>query len=194
MKTTIFSSTIAIFATLATALPATAPADPAVTPGAGITTRDHVKQVISSSAVVTINEDTPDTALGIVDKAIVSRVDSKQNSQALLKFDFPEGLTGYKCRLAFGHSTQFGGTGKIQVFAIGDANIAGATFNKRPFRDQFKATFRVAGWGEATVVDGPGLTFDCPFMGAKAYEVISVGDNNQVVWYAPWGGLRIDVL
>jgi len=79
------------------------------------------------------------------------------------------------------------------VFSIGDANIENATFNKKPFRDQFKGTFRV-GWGEATVVDGSGLTFDCPAKGAKAYEVVSVGDNNEVLWYAPWGGLRVNVL
>ncbi|KAG0136216.1 hypothetical protein HOY82DRAFT_536324 [Tuber indicum] len=188
MKTAIFSSALAIFATLATALPT---AEPSVE---NLVTRDQVKQVINSSAVVNINEDTPGTALGVTDKAIVSRVNNKHNSQALVKFDFPEGITGSKCRLAFAYATQFSGTGEIQVFAIGDANIAGATFDQRPFRDQFKGSFRVSGWGEATVVDGSGLTFDCPAKGAKAYEVVSIGDNNEVVWYAPWGGLRIDVL
>jgi len=80
------------------------------------------------------------------------------------------------------------------VFNIGDTNIEKATFNKRPFRDQFKGTFRVSGWGEAIVLDGSGLTFDCPAKGSKAYEVVSQGDSNEVVWYAPGGGLRIDVL
>ncbi|CAZ85202.1 unnamed protein product [Tuber melanosporum] len=191
MKTAIFSSAIAIFATLATALPTAASAENSVE---NLITRDQVKQVISSSAVVNINEDTPDTPLGVTNKAIVSRVDNKHNSQALVKFDFPEGITGSKCRLAFAYPAQFSGTGEIQVFTIGDANIAGATFNQRPFRDQFKGSFRVSGWGEATVIDGSGLTFDCPDMGAKAYEVASVGDNNEVVWYAPGSGLRIDVL
>ncbi|KAG0136213.1 hypothetical protein HOY82DRAFT_479202 [Tuber indicum] len=191
MKSAIFSSAIAIFATLATALPTAASAENSAE---NLITRDQVKQVISSSAVVNINEDTPDTPLGVTNKAIVSRVDNKHNSQALVKFDFPEGITGSKCRLAFAYPAQFSGTGEIQVFTIGDANIAGATFNQRPFRDQFKGSFRVSGWGEATVIDGSGLTFDCPAMGAKAYEVASIGDNNEVVWYAPGSGLRIDVL
>jgi len=160
----------------------------------GIVARDHVRQVIPSSAVVNIQEDTPDTPLGVTYKAVVSRVNNKHNSQALVKFDFPEGLTGYKCKLAFAYPAQFSGTGEIQVFNIGDSNIEKATFNKRPFRDQFKGTFRVAGWGEAIVLDGSGLTFDCPAKGSKAYEVVSQGDSNEVVWYAPGGGLRIDVL
>ncbi|KAG0643734.1 hypothetical protein HOY80DRAFT_1133642 [Tuber brumale] len=193
MKTAIFSSALAIFATLAAAHPTAARAAPAVTSRAEAVTHDHVKQVIHPIAVVNIKEDTPNTALGVTDKAIVSRANGKHNSQALARFDFPEGLTGSKCRLAFAYPAQFSGTGEIQVFTIGDANIAGATFNKRPFRDQFKGTFR-AGWGEATVLDGSGLTFDCPAMGAKGYEVVSVGDNNEVVWSAPWAGLRIDVL
>ncbi|KAG0136214.1 hypothetical protein HOY82DRAFT_536322 [Tuber indicum] len=191
MKTAIFSSAIAIFATLATALPTAASAENSVE---NLITRDQVKQVISSTAVVNINEDTPDTPLGVTNKAIVSRVDNKHNSQALVKFDFPEGITGSKCRLAFAYPAQFSGTGEIQVFTIGDANITGATFNQRPFRDQFKGSFRVSGWGEATVIDGSGLTFDCPAVGAKAYEVVSIGDSNEVVWYAPGSGLRIDVL
>ncbi|PWW71645.1 hypothetical protein C7212DRAFT_232936 [Tuber magnatum] len=191
MKTAIFSSAIAIFATLATALPAAAPAESGV---GNLAPRDHVKQVISSSTVVNINEDTPDTALGVSWTGIVSRANGKHNSQALVKFDFPEGLNGYKCRLAFGYPIHFSGTGEIQVYTIGGANIESATFNQRPFRDQFKGTFRVAGSGEAVVVDGSGLTFDCPAKGAKAYEVVSVGDNNEVVWYAPSGGLRVDVM
>jgi len=185
MKSAIFSSAIAIFATLATALP-TETAD-------NLVTRDHVKQVINSSAVVNIREDTPDTALGVSGRGTVSRTDGKHSFQALVKFDIPDGLTGSKCQLAFAYPSQFSGTSQIQVFSIGDANIENATFNKRPFRDQFKGTFRV-GWGEATVVDGSGLTFDCPAKGAKAYEVVSVGDNNEVLWYAPWGGLRVNVL
>ncbi|PWW71646.1 hypothetical protein C7212DRAFT_287833 [Tuber magnatum] len=183
MKSTTFSA-ITIFATLATALPA----------AGNLASRDHVKQVINSSAVVNINEDTPDTALGVSGTGVVSRVNNKHNSQALVKFDFPEGLGGYKCRLAFGNPVRFSGTGEIQVYTIGGANIESATFNQRPFRDQFKGTFRVAGSGEAVVVDGSGLTFDCPAKGAKAYEVVSVGDNNEVVWYAPSGGLRVDVM
>src|SRR5207302_7102773 len=111
MKTAIFSSAIAIFATLATAAPT-------VTSRAEVVPRDQVKQVIHSSAVVNINEDTPDTALGVTDKAIVSRVNNKHNSQALVKFDFPESLTGSKCRLAFGYPAQLSGTGEIQVFTI----------------------------------------------------------------------------
>ena len=79
------------------------------------------------------------------------------------------------------------------MFSIGDANIENATFNKRPFRDEFKGSFRV-GWGEATVLDGSELIFDCPPQGAKAFEVVSVGDNNEVLWYSPSNGLRIDVL
>ncbi|CUS06875.1 unnamed protein product [Tuber aestivum] len=191
MKSTIFSSAMAIFATFAAALPAAAPVEPAV---GNLAPRDHVKQVINSSAVVNINEDTPNAALGISVTGIVSRTNNGHNSQALVKFDFPQGLGGYKCRLAFGPPARFSGTGEIQVYTIGDANIASATFNQRPFRDQFKGTFRVTGWGEAEVVDGSGLTFDCPTQGAKAYEVVSVGDNNEVVWYAASGGLRVDVL
>ncbi|RPA98795.1 hypothetical protein L873DRAFT_1807880 [Choiromyces venosus 120613-1] len=191
MKSAIFSSAIAIFATLATAIPTAAPAESAVE---SLVTRNNVKQVLTSSAVVNIQEDTPDLALGATNRAVVSRVSDKHNSQALVKFDFPEGLTGSKCQLAFSYPAQFSGTGEMQVFTIGDANIESATFNKRPFRDQFKGTFKVTGWGEAVVVDGSGLTFDCPAKGAKAYEVVSVGDNNEVVWYAPWGGLKINVL
>ncbi|PWW71644.1 hypothetical protein C7212DRAFT_367164 [Tuber magnatum] len=191
MKTAIFSCAIAIFSTLATALPAAAPVEPAV---GNLASRDHVKQVINSSAVVNINEDTPDTALGVSGAGIVSRAGSKHNSRALVKFDFPEGLGRYKCRLAFGNPVEFSGTGEIQVYTIGGANIESATFNQRPFRDQFKGTFRVAGSGEAVVVDGSGLTFDCPAKGAKAYEVVSVGDNNEVFWYAPSAGLRVDVM
>ncbi|KAG0633032.1 hypothetical protein HOY80DRAFT_993778 [Tuber brumale] len=193
MKTAIFSSALAIFATLAAAHPAAPHATPALTTRAEAVPRGQVRQVIHPSAVVNINEDTPDTALGVTNKAIVSRTNGKHNSQALVRFDFPDGLAGSKCRLAFAYPAQLNGTREVQVFTIGDANIADATFNKRPFRDQFKGTFRV-GWGEATVLDGSGLTFDCPAMGAKGYEVISVGDNNEVVWYAPWSGLRIDVL
>ena len=80
------------------------------------------------------------------------------------------------------------------MFSIGDANIEKATFNKKPFRDQFKGSFRVTSFVEATVLDGSGLTFDCPTKGPKAYEVVSQGDSNEVVWYAPEDGLRIDVL
>jgi len=80
------------------------------------------------------------------------------------------------------------------VFSIGDTNIEKATFNKRPFRDQYKGSFRVTGFIEATVLDGSGLTFDCPAKGPKAYEVVSQGDSNEVVWYTPEDGLRIDVL
>ncbi|CUS06874.1 unnamed protein product [Tuber aestivum] len=182
MKYAIFSSAIAIFATLATALPT----------AENLAPRDHVKEVINSNLVVNINEDAPETPLGVSDKGIVSRANGKHNSQALVKFDFRESLSGYKCRLAFGYPAQFSGTGEIQVYTIGDINIASSTFNHRPFRDQFKGTFRVTGWAEAEVVDGSGLTFDCPTQGAKAYEVVSVGDNNEVVWNAAWGGLRID--
>ncbi|CUS06876.1 unnamed protein product [Tuber aestivum] len=188
MKSAIFSSAIAIFATLATALPTAAPAGSPAPP------QVQVLQVINSSAVVNINEDTPNAALGISVTGIVSRTNNGHNSQALVKFDFPAGLSGYKCRLAFGSPAHFGGSGEIQMYTIGDANIASATFSQRPFRDQFKGSFRVTGWGEAEVVDGSGLTFDCPTQGAKTYEVVSVGDNNEVVWYAAWGGLRIDVL
>ena len=191
MKSAIFSSAFALFATLATALPTAAPAE--VTPNS-IVARDQVKQVILPRAVVNIQEDTPDTVLGVTNKAIVSRVNSKHNSQALVRFDFPDGLTGYKCKLDFAYPAQFSGTGEMQVFSIGDATIEGATFNRRPSRDQFKGTFRVSGWGEAVVLDGSGLTFDCPARGSKAYEVVSQGDSNSVVWYAPGGGLRIDVL
>ncbi|KAG0131584.1 hypothetical protein HOY82DRAFT_519048 [Tuber indicum] len=193
MKTAIFSSALAIFATLASAHPTAARAAPAVTQRAEAVSRDHIGQVIHPTAVVNINEDTPDAALGLTEKAVVSRADGKHNSQALVRFDFPDGLTGSKCRLAFGYPAHFSGTGEVQVFAIGDANIAAATFNSRPFRDQFRGTLRV-GWGEATVVDGSALTFDCPLVGPRAYEVVSVGDNNEVVWYATWGGLRVDVL
>ncbi|CUS06878.1 unnamed protein product [Tuber aestivum] len=191
MKSTIFSA-IAIFATLAAALPTAAPAETTV--GIPAPPQFQVLQVINSSAVVNINEDTPDTALGVSTIGVVSRTNNGHNSQALVKFDFPAGLGGHKCRLAFGSPSRFSGTGRIQVYTIGDANIASATFNQRPFRDQFKGSFRVTGWGEAEVVDVSGLTFDCPTQGAKAYEVVSVGDNNEVIWYAAWGGLRIDVL
>jgi len=150
--------------------------------------------VIISSAVVNIQEDTPGTALGVTYKAVVSRANGKHNSQALVKFDFPEGLAGRKCKLAFGYPAQFSGTGEIQVFSIGDANIENATFNKRPFRDQFKGSFRVTSFVEAIVLDGSGLTFDCPIKGPKAYEVVSQGDSNEVVWYAPEDGLTIVVL
>ncbi|RPB02617.1 hypothetical protein L873DRAFT_1787608 [Choiromyces venosus 120613-1] len=186
MKSAIFSSAIAIFATLATAFPAET--------AENLVARNQVKQVITSSEVVNIREEAPDIALGISNMATVSRVNNKLNSQALVSFDFPEGLAGYKCQLAFFYPAQFSGTREVQVFTIADANIASAIFNKRPSRDQFKGTFRVTGWDEAIVVDGSGLTFDCPAKGAKAYEVVSVGDNNEVVWYAPWGGLRINVL
>jgi len=186
MKSAIFSSAIAIFATLATAVPTAAPTD--------IVAHDQVKQVILSSMIVNIKEDAANTPLGVTNEATVSRVNGKHNSQALVKFDFPDGLTGCKCKLDFAYPAQFSGTGEIQVFTIGDANIENATFNKRPFRDQFKGTFRVSGWGEAVVLDASGLTFDCPAKGAKAYEVVSQGDSNEVVWYAPGGGLRIDVL
>ena len=189
MKSTIFSSAIAIFATLATALPTAAPAETAD----NLIARDHVKQVISSSAVANIREDTPDVPFNGNGRGIVSRTDNKHNFQALVKFDFPDGLTGSKCQLAFAHPSQFAGTREIQVFSIGDANIENATFNKRPFRDQFKGTFRVE-WGEATVLDGSGLTFDCPAKGAKAYEVVSAGDSNEVLWDAPSAGLKINVL
>jgi len=187
MKSAIFSSAFAVFATLATALPAAAPAE-------DIVARDHAKQVIFSSTIVNIQEDTPDTPLGVTYQATVFRANGKHNSQALAKFDFPEGLTGSKCRLAFGYPGWFSGTGEIQVFTIGDTNIEKATFNKRPFRDQYKGSFRVAGFVESIVLDGSGLTFDCPAKGSKAYEVVSQGDSNEVVWYSPGGGLRVDVL
>ena len=190
MKSAIFSA-FAAFATLATALPTAAPAQ--VTPR-GIVARDHAKQVIFSNTIVNIQEDTPDTPLGVTYQATVFRANGKHNSQALAKFDFPEGLTGSKCRLAFGYPAWYSGTGEIQVFTIGDANIETATFNKRPYRDQFKGSFRVAGFVESIVLDGSGLTFDCPSKGSKAYEVVSQGDSNEVVWYSPGGGLRIDVL
>ena len=186
MKSAIFSSAIAIFATLASAVPTAAPTN--------IIARDQVKQVILSSAVVNVKEDTPNTPLGVTYKVIVSRANGMHGIRALVKFDFPDGLTGYKCKLDFAYPAQFSGTGEIQVFTIGDTNIENATWNKRPFRDLFKGTFRVTGLGEAVVLDASGLTFDCPAKGAKAYEVVSQGDSNEVVWYAPGGGLRIDVL
>ncbi|KAG0641973.1 hypothetical protein HOY80DRAFT_685088 [Tuber brumale] len=193
MKSAMFYTTIAIFAifaALATALPTAGPTEF----NEKLVARNHIKQVINSSMVVNIHEDTAATALGVSDRGTVSRVNGKHNFQALVRFEFPESLTGYKCQLAFGYPAQFSGIGEIQVFTIGEANIKSATFDKRPFRDQFKGTFRVAGWGEAMVVDGSGLAFDCPAKGAMAFEVASVGDNNEVVWYAPWGGLRINVL
>ncbi|KAG0633960.1 hypothetical protein HOY80DRAFT_988840 [Tuber brumale] len=191
MKTAIFSSAIAIFATLATALPTAAPA---VTEVENLVTRDNVKQVINSGPVVIVNEDTPNTPLGFTNTAKVSRADNMHSSQALLRFNFPAGIAGSKCRLAFAYPDRVTGTGEIQVFTIGDTNIAAATYSRKPFRDQFKGSFRVSGSGEATVVDGSGLTFDCPNNGAQAYEVVSVGENNEVSWYAPSAGLRIDVL
>ncbi|RPA99126.1 hypothetical protein L873DRAFT_1806987 [Choiromyces venosus 120613-1] len=189
MKSAIFSA-ITIFATLATALPAAGPNEAAAE---NLVARNHIKQVINTSAVVNIQEDNPDTPLGVNNKAVVGRTGGKHNSQALVKFDFPAGLRGSKCQLAFGYPEQFSGSKEIQVLTVGDANIETATYNRRPYRDQFKGTFRVLGWGEAVVVDGSGLTFDCPAKGAQAYEVVSVGDINEVIWYAPWDGLRIDV-
>ena len=44
------------------------------------------------------------------------------------------------------------------------------------------------------VVDSSELTFDCPAMGAKVYEVVSVRDSNEVLWDAHSAGLKINVL
>jgi len=180
MKATFFLSLLTAAASLVSAAPTTEKSIEA--------RHDHERFL--PDVMIQIKEAEPDHAFGDTYWGLVSRRNGKENVQTLMSIRIPSHVKGQKCRYSFTQPHDLSGSMTVQVFTILSKVPYDATFNKRPSRDRHVATFKTS-WakaqGEADFEFFGGETFDCPGGHSVNIELVSVGDNNYVEWYDPYG-------
>lgn len=152
----------------------------------------RAEQRYSPQEMVQIHETDPTTPYGLTNFGKVSRINGGNNVQTLMNIPIPSSASGKQCSLVFTDPTAFSGSKQMQLFTLGDNKVIGAqtTFENRPYRDQHIADVYVAADSATFTTYGEAFKnndFPCPAGKTLSFELVSVGDNDDITWELPNG-------
>lgn len=152
----------------------------------------RAEQRYNPQEMVQIHEADPTNPFGLTNFGKVSRINGGNNIQTLMNIPIPSSTAGKQCSLVFTNPATFSGSKKMQLFTVGDNKVIGpqTTFENRPYRDQHIADVYVTATSATFTTYGEAYKnndFPCPADKTLSFELVSVGDNNEVTWQLPNG-------